>query len=191
MSCYKQCIWLDQDWGHSGGNTLLCPYLGRGEYDDDDWKQKQGNHQPLSYSDVKKKIKNPKSHRRQTTRLFYKHNWGLTRYQCVLQARQDWSSIPELQAAIPEPCLLGHACFASCLHKIRYAKSPLYFFRSLILKTVHVENIRPAITLITSFSFSISIGLCFKEAIIGGWVDWLPFVGSKTTRQPSSTNAIQ
>lgn len=71
---------------------LLCPYLGRGEYGDDDWKQRQGNHQPLSYSDVKNKIKNPKSHRRQTTRLFYKRNWGLTRYQCVLQARQDWSS---------------------------------------------------------------------------------------------------
>ena len=26
---------------------LLCPYLGRGEYDDDDWKQRQDNHQSL------------------------------------------------------------------------------------------------------------------------------------------------
>lgn len=90
---------------------LLCPYLGRGEYDDDDWKQRQGNNQPLSYSDVKKKMKNPKSHRRQTTPLFYKRNWGLTRYQCVLQARQDWSSTPELLSPVCLATLALHHVF--------------------------------------------------------------------------------
>ena len=39
--------------------------------------------------------------------------------------------------------------------------------------------------------FSISIDMCLEKAIIGGWVDWLPFVGFYTPRQHSSTNTIQ